>query len=50
VPDALDDASLLKRLALLEEVSRLRDAVAARIPAEPKILAATDDDEADFQL
>jgi hypothetical protein len=57
VPDAIDDASLLKRLddaieeggRLLAELGRLRAAVAARIPAEPEILVAADDDEADFQ-
>jgi hypothetical protein len=57
VPDALDDASLLKRLddaieeggRLLAELGRLRAAVAARIPAEPEILAAADDDDADFR-
>jgi hypothetical protein len=57
VPAALDDAELLERLdtaitdggRLLAELGRLRDAVAARIPPEPEILAAADDDDADFR-
>ena len=34
---------------LLAERRQLRAGVAARIPAEPKILAAADDDDTDFQ-
>ena len=34
---------------LLAELSQLRAGVAARIPAEPEILAAADDDDTDFQ-
>jgi hypothetical protein len=57
MPDALDDAALLERLdtaiaegrRLLAELDQLRAAVAARIPAEPEILTAADDDEADFR-
>jgi hypothetical protein len=57
VPDALDDAELLERFdaaiadggRLLAELGRLRAAVAARIPAEPEILAAADDDDDNFR-
>jgi hypothetical protein len=53
VPAALDDAELLERLdaaiadggRLLAELGRLRDAIASRIPPEPEILAAADDDD-----
>ena len=34
---------------LLAELRQLRAGVAARIPAEPEILAAADDDDTDFQ-
>ena len=34
---------------MLAELRQLRAGVAARIPAEPEILAAADDDDTDFQ-
>jgi hypothetical protein len=57
VPEALDDAALLERIdsaiadgrRLLAELDQLRAVLAARIPAEPEILAAADDDDADFR-
>jgi hypothetical protein len=57
VPEALDDAGLLERIdsaiadgrRLLAELDQLRAVLAARIPAEPEILAAADDDDADFR-
>jgi hypothetical protein len=53
----LDDAALLERIdsaiadgrRLLAELDQLRTVLAARIPAEPEILAAADDDDADFR-
>jgi hypothetical protein len=58
VPEAtLDEAALLERIdsaiadgrRLLAELDQLRAVLAARIPAEPEILAAADDDDDDFR-
>jgi len=53
-----DDAALLERIdsaiadgrRLLAELDQLRAVLAARIPAEPEILAAADDDDTDQAL
>jgi hypothetical protein len=45
----LSVSTMPSRREALAELGRLRAAVAARIPAEPEILAAADDDDDDFR-